>query len=311
MPLPSDHAADLIRAMKNGSLWLSEPGHLKSVIDSLKAGDAQAAIPSGKVAAAPMSRTGGKFSIAVIEMNGMMMKGASWFGASTQEVAGLLRAAAASSEVDGILLVIDSPGGYVAGTKELADEVKRIDKTKPVVAYIEDLGASAAYWVASQARLVVANEMAEVGSIGVYTVIWDISKMLEDAGVKVRVVSSGGLKGAFADGATVTDEMVNDLKARIDDVAKYFVAAVASGRKMTTKKAEELADGRVHLAAKAEGLGLVDAVVANRDEALNMVVKTIASQRTQKRAEDAIRRLDAATAETGAANGNQRAAEAK
>lgn len=298
--------ASAVRLFEPSSLWLSEPGFLHGAIEAIRAG---VVIQKAQQVGDPwgyFKQTTGRGTVGVVMIDGMMTKGATYWGTNTQDVQTALRAAAGDPGVDSILLVVDSPGGYVAGTKELADEVRRIDReVKPVVAYIEDLGASAAYWVASQARLVLANEMAEVGSIGVYAVVYDTSKAAEQAGVGVRVVSSGGLKGAFTDGAAVTDEMVADLQERIDAVAAQFVEQVRSGRKVQARTAQGWADGRVFPAAKAQEMGLIDQVVASREDALGVALKAAIQKKTQKRAEEAIRRLNAVTAETGTTGGGK------
>jgi len=297
------------RMFEHGSLWMMEPACLRGIIAAFRAGKVNAEA----VAASPASRpAGARGTVAVIGIEGMMQKTPGWFGVSTQMIQAQLREAAAAQDVDSILLVIDSPGGYVAGTKELADEVRRIDRdVKPVVAYIEDLGASAAYWVASQARMILANDMAEVGSIGVYAVVVDWSKALADAGIAVKVVSSGGLKGAFTEGAPITDEMVADLQGRIEQVAGQFVEHVRQGRKVSAKVAQGWADGRVHLASKAQEIGLIDGVVSSREAAIIATAKAAKQNKTKSRAADAIRKLEAMAAESATGDGKHGASSAQ
>ncbi len=171
-----------------------------------------------------------------------------------------LRAMAADEKVGAILLHIDSPGGHVAGTKELADDVALVDRQKPVHAYIEDTGASAAYWVASQARSVAANAMAMVGSLGTFTVLYDLSKAAEMEGVQVHVVSTGERKGSAAPGTPVTDADVAEAQRLVDGFDAFFRAAVRDGRKLGAKDATAVWTGAVWLAGEAKGLGRVDRV---------------------------------------------------
>ena len=93
------------------------------------------------------------------------------------------------------MLHVDSPGGHVAGVQALADTIFQARKLKPLHAHIEDLGASAAYWLASQANTVTANSTAEVGSIGTMAVVHDSSGAAAKAGIKVYVVSSAPAAG--------------------------------------------------------------------------------------------------------------------
>jgi protease-4 len=170
----------------------------------------------------------------------------------------LIRQANAQEDVKEILLIVESGGGTVSGTKELADEIK--NSKKKVTAYINDIGASAAYWVASQASMVYANEMAEIGSIGVVAVVEDTSGLYEREGVKVHVVSTGSMKGAFADGAPVTEEMLSDLKEKVDAMNAIFKGAIVAGRSMPADKLDSIADGRTYTAIKAKEHGLIDAI---------------------------------------------------
>jgi len=199
--------------------------------------------------------------VAQIRIDGPTAKGWGKFGEmSSVFVRKAIRQAASDPAVGSILLVIDSPGGYVAGTDDLARDVAAANEVKPVVAFIEDLGASAAYWVASQARAVYANPTAQVGSIGVFAVIEDTSKAAEVAGVTVHVLSTGPLKGAGAAGAPVTPEHLAAWQTEIDDTMSHFAAAVRKGRNMTPKGFAEVSTGGTWIASKAKDLGLIDGV---------------------------------------------------
>lgn len=199
--------------------------------------------------------------VAQIRIDGPTAKSFGKFGEmSSVFVRKAIRAASVDQAVASILLVIDSPGGYVAGTDDLARDVAAANEVKPVVAFIEDLGASAAYWVASQAGKVYANPTAQVGSIGVFAVVEDFSKAAEVAGVTVHVLSTGPLKGAGAEGSPVTDEMLAAWQTEIDDTMAHFAAAVRKGRKMSPSAFAEVSTGGTWIASKAKDLGLIDGV---------------------------------------------------
>lgn len=199
--------------------------------------------------------------VAIFQWTGAMQKGHSKFGGvATVDQRKYLRAAVADPEVGAILLVIDSPGGTVAGTQSLADDIRAADARKPVIAHFEDLGASAAYWTGSQARRVSANRSAMIGSLGTFGVIEDSSGKAEAEGVKVHVLSTGPHKGAFVDGAPVTTEQLAEYQRIIDQLNEQFIQAVIGGRRMPEAQGRALFDGRVHLAADAKSLGLIDAV---------------------------------------------------
>lgn len=205
--------------------------------------------------------------VAVISLHGTLMKPQSSMSSGTSTVLArrLVRQAVSTSDVRAIMLHIDSPGGTAVGTQQLADDIAAAAKQKPTVAYIEDLGASAAYWVASQAGRIVANSFAMVGSIGTYGIVHDVSGMAEKEGVKVHVVRAGEFKGMGVPGTVVTDEQLAQYQTVINETNEFFVRGVAAGRGLSLTKTRELADGRTHRAASAQALGLIDRV-ASLDE---------------------------------------------
>ena len=201
--------------------------------------------------------------IASINLSGMMMKGHSKYGGtSTIAVRASLRAAIQDKDTRGIMLVVDSPGGHVAGTQALADDVRMAAGIKPLVAHIEDLGASAAYWAVSGAQRITANRTGMVGSIGVINVVQDTSGAAEAAGIQTHVITTGKYKGAGIDGAPVTDEHLAYIQERVDGLFAHFAHAVQSGRGMSPDEFSAVSDGRVFSSDKALALGLVDDVAS-------------------------------------------------
>jgi len=200
--------------------------------------------------------------IAVIGIAGSMMKHQSSFGASSSTALARrkIRAAVRNPGVAGIFMVWETPGGTVAGTHELAEEIAAAGKHKPVWSFADDLCCSAGYWAACQAHKIFANPTASVGSIGVYMVVRDFSGAAEKAGIKVHVISSGGLKGAGTPGIVIPPEFLAEQQGLVNTFNETFVAAVASGRKLSIERARKLADGRVYLADAAKKVGLIDGV---------------------------------------------------
>ncbi len=220
--------------------------------------------------------------IAVIDIVGTMTK----FGSSLSDTPGsvtlrkAVRDAAADDSIRGILLRFDSGGGTVAGTDDLAQDVARANTIKPVVAYIEDMCASAAYYVASQCGRVVANGSAIIGGMGVFMAIRDFSAMFNETGVKVHVIKSGEFKGAGEEGTVITDSQLAEFQRTVDSFGKLFVSAVARGRGMSEKAAKTLADGRVHVGAEAIPLGLIDAIETIDDTMATLIAAADARDNT-------------------------------
>lgn len=213
--------------------------------------------------AMPMKRAGYTMNgnVAVVPFTGVVSKRQTLMGrifggqAITTEFRAALQAAEADPAVKSILAVIDSPGGTVEGTADAADTFALCQK--PTAAYIEDLGASAAYWIASQADKVVCNSTAVVGSIGVFATMPDMSRLAKNMGVDVHVVRSAAGKGAGTPGTTVTDSQLAEMQKRVNAIHGQFVAAVSAGRQ---RDMAPMADGSVLVGQAAVDAGLVDAV---------------------------------------------------
>ena len=154
------------------------------------------------------SRTTSKSTMAIdgdtanIYISGVLMKTVPAFyryigieTTSYQDIQKDIAVALDNKDVENIILNIESPGGQVAGGIEATEAIYQAAQIKNVTAVIEDIGASGAYFLASQARNITANQMAWVGSMGVFMTMYDYSKMAENEGVKVVLVKSGEHKG--------------------------------------------------------------------------------------------------------------------
>ncbi len=256
------------------SLWALEPRALERL--RLAISQPMGAVMNGRSSLMPdaplFENQGG---VAVIRFEGLVCKRPSFWGwlfggtASTQTAQDALAAALADPAVKSVLFVIDSPGGTVAGTEELAEAVFRARAVKPITAYASDMCASAAYWIAAQAGKLYANATAAVGSIGVYSVNADLSRMYQNEGVEVSVVKSAPGKGAGVRGTRWTLEQEADLQREVDALGTEFVEAVRRAR----PAAVTAADGRCYTAREGLSLGLVDGITTLSDLVGQMVAE--------------------------------------
>lgn len=286
-------------------IWLMHPARLMAAVGLAKSGTLPEAEPV-KMGAYTMeaaarivtTNAGGIYAVhpngmATVSIQGSITKGASKFGGTSSVAARqAVRAAAADNDVRGIMLHVDSPGGHVAGVDELATAIAAATSVKPVHAYVEDLGASAALWAASQADVVSVNRAGEVGSIGVVAVLHDTSGLYEREGIKVHVVSTGPMKGAGAEGTPITEEIVESVQARVDDINKLFIQAIADGRDMDVEAVEKIATGEVFGADQAKKLGLVDSV-STIERAVATLEAAMEASYKDKRKATTIRRMSA------------------
>ena len=166
------------------------------------------------------------------------------------------------SSIRAILLRINSPGGTVAPAQEIYREIEKIRKKKPVVASIETVGASAAYYIASSADRIVCSKGSITGSIGVIMMLPDIHKVIEKIGVNVNVIKAGAFKDIGSGIKPLDDQERDILQNFAKEVHEQFISDVLQGRKgkIEEDKLREIADGRFFTGQSAKELGLVDSM---------------------------------------------------
>jgi len=197
---------------------------------------------------------GGTFShqprIGVVEVEG--------FIADPTHVTATLRDLRSEPEIKAVVLKVNSPGGVIAPSQEIHDEVRRTADVKPVVVAMGALAASGGYYVSAPATRIVANPGTATGSIGVILQFNEVHVLFDKLGLRSRTVKSGAMKDAGSPFREMTDADRATFQALIDDLFDQFVTAVAEGRKLEPEAVRRLADGRVYSGRQALELGLVD-----------------------------------------------------
>ena len=176
-----------------------------------------------------------------------------------------LEDAAKNDAVRALIVAIDSPGGSMAGGEALHAALRRFAEHKPVVAVMGATAASAGYMAALPAQRVFARDSTVTGSIGVLLQSFDLSDLLERAGVRPQVFTSGPLKDQPSLFRPLTEEGRAAVDRVIQDLHGQFVGMVASGRRMDPARVRALADGRIFTGRQAVEEGLVDAIGGERD----------------------------------------------
>lgn len=208
--------------------------------------------------------------VGVIEVHGPLMRqpdliSSLLFGATDMDlVSAAIGEAVARDDVKSILLDINSPGGTVNGTPELAQAVADASKLKTTYAFSAGQMCSAAYWIASQCDAVYATPSARVGSIGVMLPFIDSTEKFRNEGLKVEVFAAGKFKGMATPGVPLSEEQRALIQSDIEEVATDFKAAVlARGRKIPDAAME----GQSFSARNAQRLNLAG-MVKSRDEVI-------------------------------------------
>lgn len=205
--------------------------------------------------------------VAVIPVSGAIVREQGWYGTGQDAVSSALKAALADPSARAILFDITSPGGVVAGTKELADAIAEARTKKRCAAYANGLCASAAYWLASATGTVYAPLTATVGSVGVIMSVANYSKLNEKWGVSYTYITGGKWKAVGNGDTPLTDEERQYLQERITALHQIFKADV--GRHMGLTADPQLwGEAQLLLAQPARELGLVTDIVRDRDAAI-------------------------------------------
>jgi protease-4 len=191
-------------------------------------------------------------------------------GCDLNAVASGLDLALADESVQQIILHINSPGGTVTGTPELANRIAAAAKLKPIIAFTDTQCCSAAYWLASQCSAVFAAPSAEVGSIGVYMALLDESAALEKEGVKVNVIKAGKYKTAGAPFQALTDEERAMFQKDVDAIYAKFTAAIRATRPGVTT---ETMQGQTFSGEDAVEAGLTDGTLDTLEECFELLAR--------------------------------------
>lgn len=206
----------------------------------------------------------GARKVAVVNVSGQIHGGEggpdlfSAGGAGARDVIDQLRHAAEDDRTAAVIVRVDSPGGAVVASDEIARAIARLRGRKPVVASMGDLAASGGYYVASQAQRIVANPGTITGSIGVIAILPNLEGAASKLGIRPIVIKSGELKDAGSPFREMTSDERALYQRLLDEAHTQFIDAVASGRAMDPEEVRRLADGRIFSGAQAHANGLVD-----------------------------------------------------
>lgn len=212
------------------------------------------------VSCAFVSQEQEKGNIALIRLSGSIAEVPQFsFLASAitpKQVRDYLEKAEKDEAIGGVILRINSPGGTVAASQEIAGMVKRFEK--PVVTSMADTVASGGYYISTYADWIVAQPGTSTGSIGVIAQFMDVSDLYDKLGLDPQTIKSGKHKDMFTGARPLTDEEKQIMQDFCDDAYEDFVKAVADGRGLEIERVRKLATGQIYIGEQAKKLGLVD-----------------------------------------------------
>lgn len=260
------------------TLWAMQPEKIHAMLEFLRFQAGGGKFTPDEVAArihpsrekAVARREG---AVAVLPLHGVMSHRMNMFsaisgGTSVELFQQQFRQAMADESVKAVVIEADTPGGSVDMTPELSREIYDARGGKPIVLQVSTLAASAGYLVGTAADEVVVTPSGEVGSIGVYAVHEDVSRMLEAEGRTPTLISAGKYKVEGNPFAPLSDEARAAIQQSVDAFYDMFIAAVARNRAVDEDVVRNgFGEGRTVLADQAVRQGMADRV-ATLDETL-------------------------------------------
>ena len=229
-------------------------------------------------AEAPYAIDGG---VAVIPVQDVLTKTQTFFsflfgGTSMRDIADALQTALEDTDVHSIVLDIDSPGGTVDGTEELARKIFEARGEKPIIAVADGMIASAAYWIGSAAdKIYIAGQTTEVGSIGVVATHIDVSGQDQMWGEKVTEITAGKYKRIASIHKPLSDEGRSYIQSQVDSIYAVFVESVAAYRGRSVEQILEAADGKIFMGQSSVDAGLVDGMATLAEVIQNLKEENI------------------------------------
>ncbi|MDQ2086593.1 signal peptide peptidase SppA [Herbivorax sp. ANBcel31] len=177
-----------------------------------------------------------------------------------------------SSNIDGVVLQVNSPGGGIYESDEIYNKIISLkeENDKPFVVYMKQLAASGGYYVSAPADKIYANRNTITGSIGVAMGGINYKELLDNIGVKDNIFTSGDNKTILSPSHEMTDEQAKIVQSMVDEMYEQFLDVVMSGRDIGKSTLKSIADGRVYTARQAKEVGLIDEI-GSLDDAIEKV----------------------------------------
>ena len=215
----------------------------------------------------PASKSGNK--IAVVYADGEIIDGEDKSNVAGDRFASVLAKVRADSTVKAVVFRVNSPGGSVLASEKIKAEVELLREQKPVVASYGDYAASGGYWISNSCDKIFSNETTLTGSIGVFSMIPEFSKVMKDV-VHVNMVSVSSNKHTdmYSLMRPFDDAERDYMQASVENIYDKFVNIVAEGRELESDYVDSIAQGRVWAGSDALKIGLVDEI-GTLEDAIN------------------------------------------
>ncbi len=200
-------------------------------------------------------------SIAVIYANGQIVDGLDLQNVDGDRFASIIETVRNDDMIKAVVLRVNSPGGSVVASEKIRNELDKLSEVKPLIASFGDYAASGGYWISNGADKIFADETTLTGSIGVFGMVPDFSKLYKETlHIGKESVSSHKHSDMYSLMRPFTKDELEYTQRSIESIYTRFVTLVSEGRNMTFDEVDEIAQGRVWTGADAVKIGLVDEI---------------------------------------------------
>lgn len=214
---------------------------------------------------AKVSAKPSKNKVAVLYADGEIVDGSGKSQVAGDRFMKLVEKLRKDKNVKAVVLRVNSPGGSVSASVKIRTALDSLMKEKPLVASFGDYAASGGYWISSGCQKIYADATTVTGSIGVFSLIPDFSKVTKKVGVNVESVGSNKHSDMMSLMRPFDAAELAYMQASVEDIYELFVNLVATSRGLSVERVDQIAQGRVWAAADALEVGLVDEIGTLQD----------------------------------------------
>lgn len=218
---------------------------------------------------------GKKDKVAIIYADGEIIDGKSKKNVAGDHFASVIAKVRQDSTIKAVVLRVNSPGGSVVASSKIKTELDLLRESVPVIASYGNYAASGGYWISANSDVIFSDATTLTGSIGVFSMIPDVSKALKDKiHVNIARVNSNAHSDLYSMTKSLDDAEKAYMQASVEEIYNKFTSLVAAGRDMTVPEVDAIAQGRVWTGAEALAIGLVDQI-GTLEDALNYAATSI------------------------------------
>lgn len=214
---------------------------------------------------AKVTNQGGKENVAILFADGEIVDGKDYSNIAADRFVAEIDKLRKDKTVKSVVLRVNSPGGSVVASEKIRSALKLLMAEKPVVASYGNYAASGGYWISAGTQKIYSDATCLTGSIGVFSMIPEFSKVTDKVGVNFVSIGSNKHSDMFSLMRPFDAEETANMQSYIEDIYGRFVGLVAEGRSLEEARVDELAQGRVWVGTDAIGIGLVDEIGGIRE----------------------------------------------